>query len=126
MANYANQKRITINGDILNKVAHQRDGPFLRAIDWKYIEVAQQVLSGNELDLLIYLLKWAGQGYCDFSPKDVEMRTQLSKSTIHRSFQTLCDLGYIKQTGPNSYSMDLFPEGIQERADALLARKVIK
>lgn len=121
MANYANQKRIIVNTDTINKVAHQREGPFLRAIDWKYIEVAQFMLTGNEFTLLVYLLKWAGQGYCDFSPKDVEAHTKMTKNTIYKSFETLCELGYIVQTGPGTYTMDLFPPRAQIVSETLEA-----
>lgn len=121
MANYANQKRIIVNNDTINKVAHQREGPFLRAIDWKYIEAAQYILTGNEFTLLVYLLKWAGQGYCDFSPKDVEAHTKMTKNTIYKSFEVLTETGYIVKTGPNTYTLDLFPLKAQIVSETLEA-----
>ena len=121
MANYANQKRIIVNNDTINKVAHQREGPFLRAIDWKYIEAAQRILTGNEFTLLVYLLKWAGQGYCDFSPKDIEAHTKMTRNTIYKAFEVLCDMGYLEQTSSNTYTVDLFPPRAQIVSETLEA-----
>lgn len=132
MANYANQKTIEIKKESIDKVAHVTGSneSFLRAIDWKYIEQAQQVLTGNEFMLLVYILKWAGKGEFDFSPAAVEIATQMSDSTATRARTTLEQLGFIKQKEDraNRYEIDLNPPGlealaIQKRAENIVNRQ---
>lgn len=132
MANYANQKTIEIKKESIDKVAHVTGSneSFLRAIDWKYIEQAQQVLTGNEFVLLVYILKWAGKGEFDFSPAAVEIATQMSDSTATRARTTLEQLGFIKQKEDraNRYEIDLNPSGlealaIQKRAENIVNRQ---
>lgn len=132
MANYANQKTIEIKKESIDKVAHAAGSneSFLRAIDWKYIEQAQQVLTGNEFMLLVYILKWAGKGEFDFSPAAVEIATQMSDSTATRARTTLEQLGFIKQKEDrtNRYEIDLNPPGlealaIQKRAENIVNRQ---
>lgn len=132
MANYANQKTIEIKKESIDKVAHVTGSneSFLRAIDWKYIEQAQQVLTGNEFVLLVYILKWAGKGEFDFSPAAVEIATQMSDSTATRARTTLEQLGFIKQKEDrvNRYEIDLNPPGlealaIQKRAENIVNRQ---
>ncbi len=132
MANYANQKTIEIKKESVDKVAHVTGSneSFLRAIDWKYIEQAQQVLTGNEFMLLVYILKWAGKGEFDFSPAAVEIATQMSDSTATRARTTLEQLGFIKQKedSANRYEIDLNPPGlealaIQKRAENIVNRQ---
>jgi len=132
MANYANQKTIEINKESIDKVAHAAGSneSFLRAIDWKYIEQAQQVLTGNEFMLLVYILKWAGKGEFDFSPAAVEIATQMSDSTATRARTTLERLGFIKlkDNKLNKYELDLNPPGLtalaaQKRAENIVNRQ---
>lgn len=132
MANYANQKTIEIKKESIDKVAHVTGSneSFLRAIDWKYIEQAQQVLTGNEFMLLVYILKWAGKGEFDFSPAAVEIATQMSDSTATRARTTLEQLGFIKQKEDhaNRYEIDLNPPGlealaVQKRAENIVNRQ---
>ena len=132
MANYANQKTIEIKKESIDKVAHVTGSneSFLRAIDWKYIEQAQQVLTGNEFMLLVYILKWAGKGEFDFSPAAVEIATQMSDSTATRARTTLEQLGFIKlkEDRTNRYEIDLNPPGlealaIQKRAENIVNRQ---
>lgn len=132
MANYANQKTIEIKKESVDKIAHVTGSneSFLRAIDWKYIEQAQQVLTGNEFMLLVYILKWAGKGEFDFSPAAVEIATQMSDSTATRARTTLEQLGFIKQKedSANRYEIDLNPPGlealaIQKRAENIVNRQ---
>lgn len=132
MANYANQKTIEIKKESIDKVAHTAGSneSFLRAIDWKYIEQAQQVLTGNEFMLLVYILKWAGKGEFDFSPAAVEIATQMSDSTATRARATLEQLGFIKLKDNrfNRYELDLNPPGlaalaIQKRAENIINRQ---
>lgn len=132
MANYANQKTIEIKKESIDKVAHVTGSneSFLRAIDWKYIEQAQQVLTGNEFMLLVYILKWAGKGEFDFSPAAVEIATQMSDSTATRARMTLEQLGFIKlkEDCTNRYEIDLNPPGlealaIQKRAENIVNRQ---
>lgn len=132
MANYANQKTIEIKKESIDKVAHVTGSneSFLRAIDWKYIEQAQQVLTGNEFMLLVYILKWAGKGEFDFSPAAVEIATQMSDSTATRARTALEQLGFIKrkEDRANRYEIDLNPPGlealaIQKRAENIVNRQ---
>lgn len=129
MANYANQKTIEIKKESIDKVAHVTGSneSFLRAIDWKYIEQAQQVLTGNEFMLLVYILKWAGKGEFDFSPAAVEIATQMSDSTATRARTTLEQLGFIKQKEDrtNRYEIDLNPPGLEALAVRKRAENIV-
>lgn len=129
MANYANQKTIEITKESIDKVAHNvgSNESFLRAIDWKYIEQAQQVLTGNEFMLLVYILKWAGKGEFDFSPAAVEIATQMSDSTATRARTTLEQLGFIKlKDGKfNRYELDLNPPGLEALATQKRAENIV-
>ena len=130
MANFANQKTIEISNAHIDKVAHvaNTNASFLKAIDWKYIEQAQQVLTGNEFTLLVYILKWAGKGEFDFSPAAVEIATQMSDSTATRARIVLETLGFIKQkeNKANRYEIDLNPPGIAELAIQKRAENIVK
>ena len=130
MANFANQKTIEISNAHIDKVAHvaNTNASFLKAIDWKYIEQAQQVLTGNEFTLLVYILKWAGKGEFDFSPAAVEIATQMSDSTATRARVVLETLGFIKQkeNKTNRYEIDLNPPGIAELAIQKRAENIVK
>lgn len=130
MANFANQKTIEISNAHIDKVAHvaNTNASFLKAIDWKYIEQAQQVLTGNEFTLLVYILKWAGKGEFDFSPAAVEIATQMSDSTATRARVVLETLGFIKQkeNKANRYEIDLNPPGIAELAIQKRAENIVK
>lgn len=129
MANYANQKTIEVTNSHIDKIAHQpsSNSAFLRAIDWKYIELAQQVLSGNEFTLLVYILKWAGKGEFDFSPAAIEIATQMSDTTATRARQTLEKLGFIKlkTDKTNKYEIDLNPPGLEELAIKRRAENIV-
>lgn len=129
MANFANQKTIEISNQHIDKIAHPPTGKdaFLRAIEWKYIEQAQQVLSGNEFTVLVYILKWAGKGEFDFSPAAVEIATQMSASTASRARQTLENLGFIKlkEEKSNRYEIDLNPPGLAELAVQKRAENIV-
>lgn len=129
MANYANQKTIEITNAHIDKVAHvaNTNVSFLKAIDWKYIEQAQQVLTGNEFTLLVYILKWAGKGEFDFSPAAVEIATQMSDSTATRARTTLENLGFIKlkENKSNRYEIDLNPPGLAELATQKRAENIV-
>lgn len=130
MANFANQKTIEISNAHIDKVAHvaSTNASFLKAIDWKYIEQAQQVLTGNEFTLLVYILKWAGKGEFDFSPAAVEIATQMSDSTATRARVVLENLGFIKQkeNRANRYEIDLNPPGLAELAIQKRAENIVK
>ncbi len=130
MANFANQKTIEISNAHIDKVAHvaNTNASFLKAIDWKYIEQAQQVLTGNEFTLLVYILKWAGKGEFDFSPAAVEIATQMSDSTATRARVVLENLGFIKQkeNRANRYEIDLNPPGLAELAIQKRAENIVK
>ena len=129
MANYANQKTIEIKKESIDKVAHiaGSNESFLRAIDWKYIEQVQQVLTGNEFMLLVYILKWAGKGEFDFSPAAVEIATQMSDSTATRARATLEQLGFIKlkDNRSNRYEIDLNPPGLEALANQKRVENII-
>lgn len=129
MANYANQKTIEIKKESIDKVAHiaGSNESFLRAIDWKYIEQVQQVLTGNEFMLLVYILKWAGKGEFDFSPAAVEIATQMSDSTATRARATLEQLGFIKlkDNHSNRYEIDLNPPGLEALANQKRVENII-
>lgn len=130
MANYANQKSIEISNTTIDQVAHKKedkDSNFLRAINWKYIELWQQVLSGNEFTLLIYILKWAGKGTFDFSPAAIEIATQMSDTTATRARGNLEKLGFLKlkEGRTNLYEVNLNPPNLQELAAQKRAENII-
>lgn len=131
MANFAHQNTLEITNEIIEEVAHKKGDDseaFLRAIDWKYIGLAQQVLTGNELDVLIYCLRWAGQGYYDFSPAGIEIETQMSDSTAQRAFKRLQEVGYIEQKPGGSihkFRVNLRPKGIEELAEIERGKKLV-
>lgn len=129
MANYANQKTVEISNEIINQVAHKEraDGAFLRAIDWKYIRLAQQVLSGNEFTLLTYMLQYAGKGYYEFSPASIEIDTQMSDTTAQRALKRLQEVGYV-ESGDSfyKYKINLYPKGIEELAQIERGKKLVK
>ena len=128
MANYANQNSIEITNEIIEKVAHAPGGTekFLRPIKWEYIRLAQQVLTGNEFALLVYILQWAGQGSYEFSPAGIEIETQMSDSTAKRAFKRLCEIGYIEQgAGTHRFKVNLYPKGIEELAQEERSKKLV-
>ena len=66
--NYKNQKRIEIKQ--FDSITHKEgtNDSFLQPINWKYYDEALASLSGNAFKLWLYLLRWVGKGYYDFSP----------------------------------------------------------
>lgn len=102
--NYKNQKRIEIKQ--FDSITHKEGTKeaFLQPIDWKYYDEALKKLSGNGFKLWIYLLKWCGKGYYDFSPIHLcDVLNIKSKNTVRALKDELIDNKYLIQISDNIY-----------------------
>ena len=100
--NYKNQKRIEIQQ--FNSILHKEgtNDAFLQPINWKYYEEAMQTLSGNTFKLWLYLLKWVGKGYYEFSPVHLcEILNIGSKNTIRTMKEELIQKKYLIEESDN-------------------------
>lgn len=95
MANYANQKRITLGN--LNDIKHHEGAKeqWLQPTKWEPIKEAMRILNGNAFKLWIYLLSWEGQGYYDFSPADIAKTLKMSDEGARTARRELIEKGYI-------------------------------
>jgi len=111
MANYKNQLRINITDDNFKKIIHPKEtqSSFLQPLEWDKIISVMNVLSGNEFKIYMYLLKWKGQEYYDFSPTDLEIQLGLSENTIRKIRDNFIQLGFLVPISKNVYSFDPFP-----------------
>lgn len=96
MANYANQKRITLSN--LTDIKH-REGVkgehWLQPTKWEPIKEAMRILNGNAFKLWMYLLSWEGQGYYDFSPSDIAKTLSMSDEGARKARNELIEKGYL-------------------------------
>lgn len=106
MANYANQKTVTIEG--VNRIQHTKDSgnDFVLSIDFKYEEAAMMRLNGNAFKVWRYLLRWAGKGKVDYSPAALH-KLGLGKNAPSDAFNELIHAGYLKQD-PNALNRYIF------------------
>ena len=102
--NYKNQKRIEIKN--FNSITHKENtkDAFLQPINWEYYEEALKKLSGNAFKLWLYLLKWNGKGYYDFSPTHLcEALNIRSKNTVRTIKEELIKEKYLIEVSSNVY-----------------------
>ena len=100
--NYKNQKRIEIKQ--FNSITHKEgtNDIFLQPINWEYYEEAMKKLSGNTFKLWLYLLKWNGKGYYDFSPVHLcEALNIGSKNTVRTMKDELIREDYLIEVSEN-------------------------
>lgn len=100
--NYKNQKRIEIKA--FNLITHKEgtNDSFLQPINWEHYETAMRTLSGNAFKLWLYLLKWQGKGYYDFSPAHLcEALNIGSKNTIRTVKEELINKNYMIEVSQN-------------------------
>ena len=100
--NYKNQKRIEIKQ--FDTITHKEgtNDSFLQPINWEYYDEALKNLSGNGFKLWMYLLKWCGKGYYDFSPTHLcEILNIKSKNTIRTLKDELIEKKYLIEVSEN-------------------------
>jgi hypothetical protein len=100
--NYKNQKRIEIKQ--FDSITHKEGtkNSFLQPINWEYYDTALKDLSGNAFKLWLYLLKWNGKGYYDFSPTHLcEVLGIGSKNTIRAIKDELIQKKYLVEVSQN-------------------------
>lgn len=107
MANYANQKTITITN--MDKIKHIKDSGnrFAISVDFKYEAAAMMRLNGNAYKLWRYLLCWDGKGFVDFSPAALKQDLGFGKNAPSEAFNELLKLGYL-QEDPNVSNKYIF------------------
>lgn len=105
MANYANQKSITITE--VDKIKHisNSGNRFAWSIDYKYEAAAMRRLNGNAFKLWRYILYWDGKGYVDFSPAALKKELNFGKNAPAEALSELIRVGYLRQdpTNENKY-----------------------
>lgn len=105
MANYANQKKVTITH--INAIySDETSGDqFLHSIKWKYVQAAKKILSDSGFTVWLYFLKWSGLDKKDFSPAQVKEEFGLSENGARNGFDDLIRKGYIlkEDEKKNSY-----------------------
>jgi hypothetical protein len=102
--NYKNQKRIEIKQ--FNSIVHKEGtkDSFLQPINWEYYDEALKKLNGNAFKLWLYLLRWVGKGYYDFSPTNLcEALNIGSKNTILAMKEELIREKYLISVSENIY-----------------------
>lgn len=121
MANYANQKTITLEKTTIDLIHSNRkenaNELFLYSTSWKYIQNAKKILSEAGFTVWLYFLKWSGfkEGENiktkDFSPVQVKEEFGISENGARNGFQNLVDKGcLIKIEGKaNSYKFTPIP-----------------
>ena len=100
--NYKNQKRIEIKQ--FDSITHKEgtNNSFLQPINWEYYDEALKTLSGNGFKLWLYLLRWVGKGYYDFSPTNLcETLNIGSKNTIRTIKEELISKKYLVEVSEN-------------------------
>ena len=118
MANYKNQVRVNIEDEQFKKIIHIKgtDGAFLQPLEWDKLISVMNVLSGNEFKLYMYLLKWKGQGYYDFSPAEIEIQLDMSENTSRTVRNRLIQLGFLEQGNNKNYIFNPFPNNLEDLA----------
>lgn len=102
--NYQNQKRIEIKQ--FDTIVHKENTKesFLQPINWEYYDTALKDLSGNGFKLWLYLLRWNGKGYYDFSPTHLCDALNIgSKNTIKSIKEELVNKKYLIEISENIY-----------------------
>lgn len=124
MANYANQLRINIpNIDGIKHPAGEKEA-FLQPLSWDKLDCILFDLEKSELKLYFYFLRWAGRGYYEFSPADIELQLNMSENTARAARKNLEHKGYLTLQHNNTYLFNVFPDGLRERYLINHAKKV--
>lgn len=108
--NYKNQTRINIKK--FDTITHKENSSnqFLQPIDWQYYDEALKTLSSNAFKLWLYLLRWAGKGYYEFSPTHLcDALNISSRNTIKAARDELIRENYLVQVKPETY--EFYPCG---------------
>ena len=115
MANYANQLRINIpNIDGIKHPAGEKEA-FLQPLSWDKLDYILFDLEKSELKLYFYFLRWAGKGYYEFSPVDLNLHLNFSEGTSRNAHLGLQRKGYLTLDHGNTYTFHVFPESLQKR-----------
>lgn len=123
MGNYKNQ--ITIKNISVEKIKHIEgvEESYLQWLQWDAIMTCMSLLSGNEFKLYMYLLKWAGKTYYNFSPVDIYRQLGFKKDTARSARKTLEEYGFLTLVKNGIYTFDPLPEkAINEAAKKKLER----
>lgn len=116
MANFKNQHRIyTTHFETIEHTIGMK-GQFLKPMEWDKLENVNTDLTGNELKLWLYIMKWYGQGYYDFSPVNLEIVLQISKNTILAAKASLIEKGYLLAKTDKTFDFIPYPESVELRA----------
>lgn len=116
MANFKNQHRIyTTHFETIEHTIGMK-GQFLKPMEWDKLENVNTDLTGNELKLWLYIMKWYGQGYYDFSPVNLEIVLQISKNTILAAKASLLEKGYLLAKTDKTFDFIPYPDGVELRA----------
>ena len=116
MANFKNQHRIyTTHFETIEHTIGMK-GQFLKPMEWDKLENVNTDLTGNELKLQLYIMKWYGQGYYDFSPVNLEIVLQISKNTILTAKASLIEKGYLLAKTDKTFDFIPYPDGVELRA----------
>lgn len=116
MANFKNQHRIyTTHFETIEHTIGMK-GQFLKPMEWDKLENVNTDLTGNELKLWLYIMKWYGQGYYDFSPVNLEIVLQISKNTILAAKASLIEKGYLLAKTNKTFDFIPYPDGVELRA----------
>ncbi len=108
--NYENQLRINIVD--FDKITHKEgtSGQFLQPINWEYFDKALSQLSGNAFKLWLYLLRWEGKKYYEFSPTHLcEALNIGSRNTVKNAKEELIRNNYLVNISTNVY--EFHPDG---------------
>jgi hypothetical protein len=116
--NYANQKKVYINKDEIQKLYNkpsEKDGDqFLHSLSWEELLPITRELNGNEFKLWLYCMKWTGKSDFYFSPAALINDFNISESTAQRGFKKLEALGYlVKRIDGQGY--DFHPRGMRSK-----------
>lgn len=107
MANYANQKTITIQRDTVDQ--KNRGKQYILAYTENIANAARN-LNGSAFKLYIYLLSNQDGFTKDYSPQHFENIYGVSNSSAKRAFQELIEAGYIEYNNKNNYNFNEVPQ----------------
>lgn len=126
MANFRNQHRIyTTHFETIEHTVGMK-GQFLKPMEWDKLDNVNTDLTGNELKLWLYIMKWYGQGYYDFSTVNLEIALQITKNTIIAAKESLIEKGYIVAKTDKTFDFIPYPDGVELRALRKREEKRIK
>lgn len=115
MANYKNQNVIT---DIsVEKIKHQSgiEESWMQPFSWDKMMIPLFLLNGNEYKVYMYIFKWAGQGYYEYSPADIEKSLDIKEDTARKIFKKLIEYGYLTYIASRKYKFDPYPDVAKQK-----------